>query len=137
MMFFCPSCWAEFDRDYECCPSCGFEIKKLSESQDFIDKLIAALHHPEPETPIRAAWILGHLRDKRAIGPLYEVAQETSDTFLRVATINALLEVGTYEAKELAKLCLHGASEMERRMVTSTLKRANGPRTRERTDGEE
>ncbi len=119
MIYFCPSCWTELDRDYEHCPSCGCDIEKLSRSQDYIDKLIAALNHPEPETPIRAVWILGRLCDKRAIRPLYDIACKTSDTFLRVAAIKALVEIGTAEANELATKCLEHVSEVERLMVTN------------------
>ncbi|RME27479.1 MAG: HEAT repeat domain-containing protein [Candidatus Zixiibacteriota bacterium] len=128
MIFFCTSCWAELDKDNEHCPVCGCDCRKLSDGQDYVEKLIAALNHPEPETPIRAAWILGQLHDERAICPLYNVAKRTVNAFLRVAAIKALLGIGTDEANELAELCLQNTSEMERRMVADQGETKRRPR---------
>ncbi len=135
MTFFCPSCWSELDKNYEHCPSCGCDIKKLSEGQDFVEKLIAALNHPEPETPIRSAWILGRLTSKRAIIPLYDAARKTSDTFLRVEAIKALFNIGTDDANKLAGLCLQSATEMERRLIAESSKSTDSPERRKQTDG--
>jgi HEAT repeat protein len=135
MIYFCPSCWTKLERDYERCPSCGCDIEKLSQSQDYVDKLIAALNHPEPETPIRTAWILGQLREKRAIRPLYDIACKTNDTFLRIASINALLEIGTDDAINLANRCLQNNSEIERRLITDGLRSVDNSERKDHDDG--
>lgn len=55
--FFCPGCWSDFGEDVSPCPHCGLDIRMFRESKDWIGKLILALEHSEPRTPIRAAWL--------------------------------------------------------------------------------
>ena len=45
---------------------------------DYVDQLIAALHHPELQTPRRATWILGELRTPRAVDSLLHVSGTTA-----------------------------------------------------------
>lgn len=117
MTYFCPSCLNELDMDYKRCPFCDCDIPCFSEGKDFVDKLIVALHHPEPSTPVRAAWILGRLQDERAVGPLYELARHTSDMYIKVAAIRALMAIGTKKASELAEACLQTVSVVERGLL--------------------
>ena len=70
--YYCPQCWHDFLIDHEICPDCNFNIKEFFNSKDYIEKLIQALKSPEPSTPVRAAMILGRLKDIRAIQPLME-----------------------------------------------------------------
>lgn len=65
---------------------------------DYVDKLIAALHHPEPKTPVRAAWILGEKREKRALSALARVLRESGDAYLSEAAALALGKIGGSEA---------------------------------------
>jgi HEAT repeat protein len=117
MPYFCPSCLNELDMDCKHCPFCACDISCFSEGKDFVDKLIAALHHPEPSTPVRAAWILGWLQDERAIGPLYELARDPGDMYIRVAAVRALMAIGTKKASELAEACLQTVSVVERGLL--------------------
>ena len=50
--------------------------------KDYTEKLIAALDHPEPETPIRAAWVLGRMGDQRAVAGLVRLLETTQDVYL-------------------------------------------------------
>lgn len=113
MFYFCPSCLSELDKDSVRCPYCNCDIKEFSRKKDFVEKLIAALHHPEPSTPIRAATILGHLKDERAVEPLFELARGTDDMYVRVAAIKALVAIKTRRSLELAKMFLQSLSEIE------------------------
>jgi len=117
MTYFCPSCLSELDMGYTCCPFCACDIPAFSERRDFVDKLLVALHHPEPSTPVRAAWILGRLQDERAVGPLYELARHAGDMYIRVAAIRALTAIGTKKASELAEACLQTVSVVERGLL--------------------
>jgi hypothetical protein len=56
---FCPACWVEVSEEARVCPRCGADMEAVQQGRDFVDKLIAALDHPDPETRSRAALILG------------------------------------------------------------------------------
>jgi hypothetical protein len=96
--FFCPQCWSEFSQDHARCPCCGFDIAAYQKSADFVDKLIRALRHPERGTPIRAAWILGKRKERRAVNDLIALARETPDLYLCRGIVRALGEIGTPQA---------------------------------------
>jgi len=98
LTFFCPNCWADFTQDLDRCPCCGCDIRRSWDSKDYVDKLIAALLHPEQGTAIRAAWILGQRREARAVGPLIELLRRTVDVYIATAAVEALGEIGTPEA---------------------------------------
>jgi HEAT repeat protein len=98
MRFYCPRCWRDFDEDVPVCPHCGLHIEEFWKSKDYVEKLIVALHHPEKETPIRAAWLLGQLKDQRAVAPLIDLVKETDDVDIARAAVRALGEIGTAEA---------------------------------------
>jgi len=95
MRFFCPECWSNFGEDVTTCPSCELDIAEFWGKKDYVEKLIFALDHPEPETPIRAAWILGTLRDNRAVGPLINLVNRTPDIYIAAAAVKALAQFAT------------------------------------------
>lgn len=80
------------------CRFCGCDIRRAWDSKDYVDKLIAALHHPVHDTAIRAAWILGRLKTAAAVGPLAEMVSCTDDIYLAAACAQALAAIGTPEA---------------------------------------
>jgi HEAT repeat protein len=93
--FFCPNCWRETPEGARVCPHCGVDIEAFGGERDFVEHLILALRHPEPQTPIRAAWILGQLRDERAVAPLARLLQEAPDVYIARAAAEALGGIGT------------------------------------------
>lgn len=93
--FFCPNCWREVDEGGRICPHCGVDIEVFWRERDFVERLILALRHREPQTPIRAAWILGRLRDERAVAPLARLLQEAPDVYIARAAAEALGLIGT------------------------------------------
>ena len=93
--YYCPQCWHDFPVDHEICPDCNFNIKEFYNSKDYIDKLIQALHSPEPSTPVRAAMVLGKLRDVRAVQPLMECVEKNKDVYLVLEAVRALGNIGT------------------------------------------
>lgn len=91
---FCPACWAETAADDRVCPRCGADVEAVQRGRDFVDKLIAAPDHPEPETRARAALILGLRRETRGVEPLLRVVRTSEDAGLVEAAIGALAKIG-------------------------------------------
>jgi HEAT repeat protein len=107
--FFCPSCWGDVNEADRVCPHCGVDIRGVLDQRDYVAKLIAALSHPEPTTPVRAAWILGKLRAKSAVGPLLALVQGDADVFAKAAAVEALGRIGDASARMvLAELAEKG-----------------------------
>ena len=75
MTFFCPGCWKIIPADVKTCPFCGCDLAAAA-ARSYPEKLIGALHHPEPETRLRAAEILRDQGYCPAIGPLLARARE-------------------------------------------------------------
>lgn len=97
--FYCPGCWRDFAKDVARCPHCGLDIPDFWGRKDLVEKLIHALHHPEPSTPIRAAWMLGQIKDSRAVPALIALVRETGDVYIARAAVRALGEIGNPEAR--------------------------------------
>lgn len=96
MIHYCPSCWAEIP-DVSKCPSCGADVQALA-LEHYEEKLIRALRHPEPSTPVRAATILGELSSKAAVEPLIELVSSSHDPYIQEAGIVALSRIGDRRA---------------------------------------
>ena len=92
MVYYCTNCWKEIKKDEKICPYCGVDQDYLN-NEDFIKKLIRALDHPEPATPIRAAKILGDKNVKEAIPDLLNKLYNTNDPFLMEAIIKTILKL--------------------------------------------
>ncbi len=98
------------------CKICG-EIKKMIRglsivSYDqkrsckyfFTDKLIKSLEHPEPETPIRAALILGELKISKAVPELIFRLKSEKDPYIIKAFTEALLMIDPNLIDEIRKV---------------------------------
>lgn len=90
--YFCLNCWNEIDKDVTICPYCGADQKKLDKIE-FNEKLIRAIYHPEPETPIRVANILAKLKLKSAIPDLFNRLVNEKDPYIIEAIVEALIEI--------------------------------------------
>lgn len=109
MIFYCPSCWCESTESIGVCPHCNVDVERLTQEQDYVQKLIAALNHPEPETPIRVAWILGVRGETRAIPRLSRLVQESQDPYIVAAAVEALGKIGDPAGLEAVRFALrHG-----------------------------
>jgi HEAT repeat protein len=127
MRFYCPRCWQDFDRDLPRCPHCGLDIQKFWKSRDYVEKLIVALGHPEKETPIRAAWLLGQLKEVRAVPPLIKLVKKTDDVYIARAAVQALGEIDTPEARQFLGTLTQHPAKMVRDEVQSILSREEAP----------
>ena len=77
MIFYCPKCWAHVKEDEKVCHECKADIETLNH-RGYFEKLVSALNHLERTTRIRAAYILGELRDRRAVKPFAKVVSKAS-----------------------------------------------------------
>lgn len=100
MRFYCPECWSDFPEDISECPTCGLDIPAFWKGKDYVEKLIAALDHPEPETEERAARILGNLGEVRAVQSLIALVGRTEDVYVARAAVEALSRIGTSQARD-------------------------------------
>jgi len=108
MVRYCPICWSEAE-DNGRCPECGGSVRR-SVSETYEEKLIWALRHPEPTTPVRGATILGERRALAAVEPLIAVALSTPDFYLQEAAVVALGQIGDKRAQPyLERLSREGA----------------------------
>jgi len=119
--FYCPGCFKDFAEDFDKCPACGLDIHAYYDPKDYVDKLMLALKHPEPSTPVRAAWLLGKIRDQRAVGALIECFKDSDDIYLHVAVTNALGEMGTVEAIEFLESQLDHPATMVKKEIQAAL----------------
>ncbi len=92
MTYYCSNCWNEITKGIEVCPHCGTNQSAL-EQESFIQKLIRALKHPEPSTPVRAAEILGELKAREALPYLTELIKTSTDPFLVKAAASSIKEI--------------------------------------------
>ncbi len=95
MRAFCTSCWAEVDAAQSICPVCGFDIR--SDPRSYDDKISSALRHPLPETRARVCELAGRRRMRTAVPILIERTTDP-DTYVRVAALDALGEIGDLRA---------------------------------------
>ncbi len=94
--FFCPSCWEEFTEDLSLCPHCKADLSAL-DRQSQVQKLIRALHHPDPTIQRRAVYFLGEKRVREAIELLVNLLDETKDYFLIEEIADTLGKIGDKE----------------------------------------
>jgi len=135
LTFFCHGCWKDFREDLAQCPHCGLDIHEFLKTTDFVDKLILALDHPEEETAIRAAWILGNLREPRAVGALGRVLATSGHVYLAGEAAAALGKIGTAEARSALQAFVNHPAQMVRDKVREVLGRLTSEETKGATDG--
>ncbi len=96
--YYCPSCWSSVPRHAVVCPICGAVIK--DDAADIVEKYITALRHPDSATRLRAAWLLGRMRQQRAVPALVQlvVARQENDPYLTSVAARSLGSIGSPEA---------------------------------------
>lgn len=112
LTYFCPSCWGEVGA-VTICPNCGADVREFS-GKSYEEKLILALHHPEPTVPIRAATILGELHSHAAVDSLLRLAAASPDPYIQEAAVEALGRIGDSRAlPHLHRLSRDGAVRVQ------------------------
>jgi HEAT repeat protein len=119
--FYCPNCWREIPEQVITCPHCYTSISDRIAESDYADKLIAALRHKEPTTPVRAAWILGERREQRAVAALSKIARKANDAFLVESAVEALGKIGGNVATAAVRVATQHSSLRVRIKARETL----------------
>jgi HEAT repeat protein len=125
MRYYCPRCWQDFPEDVPRCPDCGLEIHQFLSEKDYVEKLILGLDHPQQDTPIRAASILGGIGDVRAVQPLIALIKRTKDVYIATAAVRALGQIGTPEAYDFLQTLRHHEARMVEEAAADVLKQAS------------
>ena len=90
MIAVCPACWQLVPPAAECCPASGAGFKTLRE-REYVEKLTGALGHPDRETVMRVAGILGARREERALPALIAALRRYwSEPYVAAAIVRAL-----------------------------------------------
>jgi HEAT repeat protein len=124
--YFCPRCWSDFTEDVTRCPQCGLNIHEFWDSKDHIERLVVALHHRDPETRLRAAWLLGRSKDPRAVPPLIDLIRQTQEVYLAREAVSALGNIDSDEAREFLRTLVHHPAKMVRDEAQKTLGKDKG-----------
>jgi HEAT repeat protein len=107
--FYCPNCWTEVSEQATTCPYCYEDISERISEANYIDKLIAA-------------WILGELREARAMPTLIKIARKANDAFLVESAVEALGKIGGDAATTAVRAATQHSSLRVRVKVRDVLK---------------
>lgn len=103
---FCPKCYASSDFSASTCQKCGASLLKSNKDECYLDKLIWALFHPNRETALRAACLIGELGSKAetAVPALINAFnEENRDPYLLAAIVASLRKIGSKDAMDFLK----------------------------------
>jgi len=106
VIFYRPICWSEVSAQEQQCSHCGSDLP-AADARSFAEKLRSALNHPEGETAVRAAWILGERRESEAVPDLIRTVETATDRFVVESAVEALSKI----AAPRATACLKAAAE--------------------------
>ena len=124
--WFCRECWSEVAEEAVMCPVCGATLAGTRE-RSFVQKLIAALRHPEPETTVRAAQTLGELEIEEAIPALIEALGRSDDPYLLEAAASSLGRLGAAQAVPALHTVLRSSFLIVRLAAAKALGRIGTP----------
>jgi len=102
MHFFCPSCWNEVNEKEIVCPFCKVRLNEL-DNEPFVNKLLRALHHPEPQTVVRVIQILGEKHIPETIPWLTDMLIKSDNPFFQEALIIAICKFNDPKNYEFIK----------------------------------
>ena len=130
LTYYCPHCWATVVAEIQICPTCGAVIKDTG--ADIVDRYMAALRHPQAETRLRVAWLLGQMQATRAVPALLTIVaahgRADHDPYLLSVAVKSLGQIGNKQAvPELAALLADAdASVLARKEALDALARLGG-----------
>lgn len=102
MYYFCPNCFAEIQEETQVCPQCQFHLDRWDEL-DYDQKLMAAIHHKETATRMRAVYLLGERKNQAAIEPLQAAFRLATDPYFKAEILAALWKIDQHEFDRFAQ----------------------------------
>ncbi|WP_082990373.1 HEAT repeat domain-containing protein [Thermoanaerobacter sp. YS13] len=100
MRYICPMCFKIAEIGEEKCSNCGYDFKNISDD-DYSEKLIKAINHPDYNVAYMAAKIIGELKIKKAEKVLIEHLRNNGgkkDPYIEQIIVWALGEIGGEES---------------------------------------
>lgn len=129
---YCIHCWAMIPVQAPVCPACG--APTANTGVDIVDKYIAALGHPQAETRLRAAWMLGRMRAGRAVPALQDIVRTRGqgDPYLLSAATQSLGQIGDERVVQVLRDLLedHSAAFMARVQAVNALSHLSSVQSR-------
>ena len=126
MHWFCPKCWSEVSEGDRVCGACR-TILEQADHRGLVEKLLAALRHPEPATAVRAATILGELKPQEAVSALADILGTSRDPYLIEAAARALGKIGDRNSVPVLRATLCSSYLVARLAAAEALARVGGP----------
>lgn len=121
MISLCPSCWHAVEPSADCCQHCGADLATL-DRRSYTQKLIAALQHPDAETVMRVAKVLGDRADAGARDALTSALRRYwHEPYVAAAIVRALGHIGDVQAREAVKEALGHESFIVRKEAAVAL----------------
>lgn len=103
MIFYCSNCWSEIDIDALICPNCKSDQSVLT-NLSFKEKLLAAINHPEPSTPIRVAEICTRLKINEAIPVMINRLRYETDPFIIISFVKSIMLLDNTNKDKIRKI---------------------------------
>ncbi|WP_273842938.1 HEAT repeat domain-containing protein [Rubrobacter calidifluminis] len=120
---YCPRCYEVNGREAKYCARCGAPLRGET-GENYVERLIWALHHPQGETAVRAAGILGKLGAVEAVEPLSELVEDgAADPYLRAAAVSGLGAIGDERARKTLENALRNGPVQVRLAAVEALER--------------
>jgi HEAT repeat protein len=104
MLWVCPACWHVSGEPATHCAGCGADLDAL-DGREFDEKLLNALHHPDPDTVMRAADILSQRGEADEVLPALAQAyiEHRREPYVASGIVRA---IGRYRGKDSRLLLL-------------------------------
>ena len=122
MVFYCPNCWTEVPDEKQGCPHCG-ESPAFWDGKKYSDKLIGALAHPEPETQMRAVYVIGEKQIPGSVDALVRLFRRSNNPFLQSEVVKTLGKIGASSAIPFLVVALRHSSFIVRGEAARVLAR--------------
>jgi len=126
MRYVCPECFKVVGVGEKFCSNCGYNFENISD-EDYAEKLIKALRHPDYNVAYMAAKIIGELKIKRAEKALIEQLCKNlfnkKAPYLEQVIVLALGEIGGEEAYKFLSENWNEFSVITKNIIANSLEK--------------
>ncbi|AIS52916.1 hypothetical protein TKV_c17650 [Thermoanaerobacter kivui] len=126
MRYICPVCFKIGEVGEEKCSNCGYDFKNIS-NDDYSEKLIKAINHPDYNVAYMAAKLIGELKIKKAERKLIEYLHSSiktkKDPYIEQAVVWALGEIGGEKSQKFLLENRDKFSVLTKNIIENSLKK--------------